>query len=392
MYQKLIKGLAIYRQNHTKSIYVRLRVNGQEIRRSLKTSDIEEATKKAWTLKFELEGMVKAGIDIIPNKRHSVEHACNEVIKQLKQKKPFRNTYNDYIYLFNSFIIPFFKNKSIDDLTTKNVRLYFEQRELSNTRKNMNKTCFRHLLSYLEEEDILKKKDFPSLPKKIITKKNKIGIDIIDDDLETIQDYICSEDFLKPTKANFKTKEYRLLFPHYFNFLLNTGIRPGEEIENLRFSDLSIHKNVFYCRVRKGKNKDHEQRDMIISKKAINDLLSFIEITKSQKITEKQLMTIKDDFIFRPSFPIGQSQFGKIFSRVVNKLIDEKKIKYKYTLYSCRHTYITKALLHDDRDMYLISKQVGNGVDVIQKHYDHVCLRDANKIDALTGRKKHVRF
>ncbi|ELA9387391.1 site-specific integrase, partial [Vibrio parahaemolyticus] len=95
MYLKLIKGLAIYRQNHTKSIYVRLRVDGKEIRRSLGTSDVEEATSKAWALKFEMEGMVKAGLEIVPVQRHTIEKACNAVILQLKNKKPFRETYND---------------------------------------------------------------------------------------------------------------------------------------------------------------------------------------------------------------------------------------------------------------------------------------------------------
>nr|MBF4405830.1 site-specific integrase [Vibrio anguillarum] len=41
MYESLTKGLAIYRQPHTKSIYVRIRVDGKELKRSLKTSDVE---------------------------------------------------------------------------------------------------------------------------------------------------------------------------------------------------------------------------------------------------------------------------------------------------------------------------------------------------------------
>ncbi len=392
MYQKLIKGLAVYRQNHTKSYYVRLRVDGQEIKRSLKTSDLDEAISKAWALKFETEGMVKAGLSIMPNKKNYIETACNAVIEQLEKRKPQKPIYKDYIYIYNNFIIPHFYKKEIDELTTKNIRLYFENNEFSKTRKTINKTCFTMLFNYLEEEDLLKKKDFPSLPKQIKTTQNKIGHDILEDDLNAIRDYINSEDFLNPLKANFKTKEYRLLFPHYFEFLLNTGIRTGEEIENLRFSDLTTHNKLFYAKVRKGKTKEHGQRDILINQKAMNALLSFVEITKNQKITENQLKTIKDDFIFRPSFLTGQSQFGKLFSRIVKDLLEQGKIKKEYTLYACRHTYITKALLHDDRDMYLIAKQVGNSLEMIQKHYDHVMLKDTKNIDSLSGKKRPVRF
>ncbi|MBT2916927.1 site-specific integrase, partial [Vibrio anguillarum] len=76
MYQSLTKGLAIYRQEHTKSIYVRLRIDGKELKRSLKTNDVEEAKSKAWALKFELEGMQKAGLTIEVNKVMTVRAAC----------------------------------------------------------------------------------------------------------------------------------------------------------------------------------------------------------------------------------------------------------------------------------------------------------------------------
>ncbi|EAS43478.1 site-specific integrase [Photobacterium profundum] len=390
MYQKLVKGLAIYRQNHTNSIYVRFRVDGKEIKRSLKTSDLDDAISKAWALKFEYEGMIKAGLEIVPVQRHTVEKACHSVITQLKEKKPFRNTYNDYIYLFNSFIIPFFKNKSIEELTTKNIRLYFDGLELSQTRKTMNKTCFTHLFYYLEEEELLKKKDFPSFPKDIKTTQKQIGIDFKESELKSIREFTESENWLEQKNINFKTREYRFIFPHVFNFLLETGIRTGEEMNNIRYSDLTKHNKSFYVKIRKGKTKEHSQRESILSRKAINSLIAITQITKNLDLTVDKLLTVKDGFIFESSFE-KIADWCKLFDQIIKKMIEQNIIKTKYTLYSCRHTYITKQLLNGV-DMLVIAKQVGNSLETIQNHYDHSLLKDNKNVRALTKGREAVRF
>lgn len=165
MYQSLTKGLAIYRQNHTKSIYIRLRVDGKEIKRSLKTSDIDEAKSRAWKLKFGYENKLKAGLPIIESKEPMINTAIKQILKNMELKKIKRTTYVDYKYVFENVMIPFFKRKSVSFLTTKNVRLYFETLELSKSRITIHKTCFKKLFEHLEEEELLKKSDFPIIPK-----------------------------------------------------------------------------------------------------------------------------------------------------------------------------------------------------------------------------------
>ncbi|MEZ8259385.1 tyrosine-type recombinase/integrase [Vibrio cyclitrophicus] len=390
MYQKLVKGLAVYRQNHTKSYYVRLRADGKEIKRSLSTSNLEEAISKAWALKFEIEGMIKAGIEILPTKILMIEQACLSVITELENKKPFKSIYKDYILIYRNFIIPFFKKRNIEDLTTKNIRLYFESLELSKTRKTINKTCFTRLFNYLEEENKLKKRDFPTLPKEIKTSQKQIGIDFKDNELKTIQSFISSNDWLNQNNINFKTKEYRLIFPHVFNFLLNTGVRTGEEMTNICFSDIIKDKNNFYIKIRKGKTKEFRQREILLNKKSIESIISIVEITRQKTINKNQLVNIKDGFVFESSF-LKIGDWCKLFDQIIKKLILSNQIKNKYTLYSCRHTYITKMLL-DGVDMFLISKQVGNSLEMIQRHYDHSLLKDSKNTKALLKTERGLSF
>ncbi|MBF4385269.1 site-specific integrase [Vibrio anguillarum] len=383
MYQSLTKGLAIYRQEHTKSIYVRLRIDGKELKRSLKTNDVEEAKSKAWALKFELEGMQKAGLTIEVNKVMTVRSACLSVISELEHKKPFKPIYKDYIYIYKTYIIPFFNKKSFEELTTKNIRIYFyDLGELSATRKNLNKTCFKKLFLFLEEEEILKKKNFPSLPENIETKQTAIGIDIPKHDLETIRKFINSDSFINQEKINFKTKEYRQIFPYVFEFLLETGIRTGQELNNIRVKDLFSFEDHIFVKISKGKTA-YKNRDVLLSNNAASAIIEALKITTRKEITQDNLFSLKDRFIFETSFN-KICDFCKLFDQIIKRLIEENKINSKYTLYSLRHTYITLQLL-SGTDMYLVSKQVGNSLEMIQKHYDHSMIKDSKNIMKLLG-------
>lgn len=101
MYENLDKGLAIYRQKHTKSYYVRLRIDKKEIRRSLSVSDISEAKSLAWRFKFDMEGKKLAGIPILATKELTINQAFKEVIKELDNIKVQKTIYDDYRLVIN---------------------------------------------------------------------------------------------------------------------------------------------------------------------------------------------------------------------------------------------------------------------------------------------------
>ncbi|MGB3600245.1 MAG: hypothetical protein WBA03_07780, partial [Marinomonas sp.] len=86
-YERLAKNLAIYRLKNSKNFYARIRVNGAEIKRSLKVADEDEAKFRAWELRSELENRNKQGLAILANKKVYVEDIINSVIIQLDSKK-----------------------------------------------------------------------------------------------------------------------------------------------------------------------------------------------------------------------------------------------------------------------------------------------------------------
>ncbi|MFW7526177.1 site-specific integrase [Vibrio ostreicida] len=398
MYQKLCKGMAIYRQEHTNSYYVRLRVQSKEIRRTLSTSDLDEATTKAWALKFELEGMAKAGIEILKTKELTVEQACKSIIEELDQKKPQKDIYHDYKLVYRNFIIPFFKRKSISELTTKNIRLYFESREFSKTRKTINRSCFTRLFNYLEEEGKLKKQDYPTLPKEIKTAQMQIGVDFAEADLKKIKDFMQNEIWLEQSGLKPISQEYRNILPHVFEFLLETGIRTGEEMNSITFKDIKEEtadkKKRVFVKITGGKTS-YKNRDAFVNKKAVKALVELLKITKSNNdITKDYLVKNRSEEAVFLSSHGKICDFCKLFDQLIKKMIKLKLVDTKYTLYSCRHTYITKQLTNGSgRDfMHLIALQVGNSLEMIQNHYNHSRLKDSKNINQLDSSNKNPIF
>ncbi len=80
-----------------------------------------------------------------------------------------------------------------------------------------------------------------------------------------------------------------------------------------------------------------------------------------------------------------------VFGLFIDHLKTNSIIKNHYTLYSCRHFYITTKL-QDGVDIYVVAKYVGNSVETIQRFYDHHTIGKQENIDKLTGKKSEVIF
>ena len=380
MYEKLIKGLAIYRQNHTKSYYVRLRIDKKEIKRTLSTSDIDEAKTKAWSFYFEMNGRKQAGLPILETKVLTIHQALKEVLKQIENNKVQKPIYKDYRLVITNFIAPYFKNKNIKELTSKNIRLYFESLDLSMTRKRINNTCFKKLFQFLEEEEHLKSSEIPTLPK-IDNNKVENREAFSNNDYQKILKNL--KDFHLTGKQNFKTKEYRQVLYYYFIFLCETGVRAGEEVKNLLFDEIEEDGQNYFITIKKGKTKGYSRpRKIALSNSAFNALFEIACIQNPDQNITLQNFTNINKLILQSSFDTMPC-YVKVFNNFIEKMKSTRILKQHYTLYSCRHYFITNRL-KNGVNAYVVAKYVGNTVEMLQRFYDHNLIENQENIDKLT--------
>lgn len=158
----------------------------------------------------------------------------------------------------------------------------------------------------------------------------------------------------------------RLLLRDYVLFMANSGLRPGIEVDTLRYVDVSDYidpeKNVHVVvKVNFGKT---DEREVVVRP----NVRSIIKRIRGRNKPAKET-----DFIFR--LPDG-SKIKELRALFVRLLTDcglrEDHDGIKRTLYSLRHTYATFRLLYGGVDYKTLADNMGTSVAMIEKHYSHL--------------------
>ncbi|MCD8476302.1 MAG: hypothetical protein LRY40_08335 [Shewanella fodinae] len=89
-----------------------------------------------------------------------------------------------------------------------------------------------------------------------------------------------------------KTRQIRELLMDYMEFAVNTGIRPGTEMESLTWGDIHIdtneHNIIFYITVRKGKTVKHTgTREVVCRDEIFSSIQTLRERFPNRKRTDK---------------------------------------------------------------------------------------------------------
>ena len=175
-----------------------------------------------------------------------------------------------------------------------------------------------------------------------------------------------------------KTRQIRELLYDYCEIAVNTGIRPGTEMEAITWGDIELRrqneKAQFFIHVRKGKTTKHTgTRKVVCKKDVIGAFIRLRERFPNRKPTDALLRLANGE---------TTPQLGKAFEKVLQTENLKQSPMGPRTLYSLRHTYITWQLLNG-QTMDVIAKQCGTSVTMIEQHYSHV--KPEMFADALSG-------
>jgi len=120
-----------------------------------------------------------------------------------------------------------------------------------------------------------------------------------------------------------------------------------------------------------GKTKERTANGFEQTFKVLNEIVGrnyTSEKTSVRKLTEKN----DERFVFRTKDGLGPGSFNHVFESFLeehNLLVDPITGR-KRVFYSLRSTYATTVMNYDAVPIRDLSKQLGNSVGIIQKHYD----------------------
>jgi integrase len=144
---------------------------------------------------------------------------------------------------------------------------------------------------------------------------------------------------------------------------VHTGLRPGTEMDNLKWRDLEMKDAHVVITVRKGKTTLHTGTRYVVGHRTVLDMI----LDMSARFDEVK----DDDLVFRLSDGSTTNQLGRNFVALLKHLGLEKSASGTRTLYSLRHTYITQLMLAG-LPPSVIAKQCGTSTAMIEQHYSHI--------------------
>ncbi len=165
-----------------------------------------------------------------------------------------------------------------------------------------------------------------------------------------------------------KTRQIRQLLLDYSDVAINTGIRPGTEMEELTWGDILMtrqnHQVIFKIKIRKGKTTKHTGTRTVVCKDEI--------VYPLMELRDRFPKRRPADKLFRLADGTETKELGRTFSAALDECNLKNSPDGPRTLYSLRHTYITWQLLSRHLRMDVLARQGGTSTAMIEQHYSHV--------------------
>ncbi len=370
----LLKGqLTLFRRPNSRQWQCRFKLpNGQWHTASTATEDLDAAQTQAISIYETVKIKISAGLAVTTKTFKQV--ASDEIanMAQATDNKTGKRTYRDYTFAINKYLIPFFGQYEISQITNELLADFESWRISQLGRDPMASTKRNHASAYIRVINLARDRGYighnQSVP--ILDSKGKRSQPrpaFTEQELNELLSY--TETWQKSSYTD-RTAHMRTLCAYYIEFLVNTGVRHGTEALPLRWRHLQWHwvGNKKYLRIWvSGKTGP---RYLIAKNQVIN---VFEKIIKWQQLPYSSLSAAieakSDQLIFR--LPTGKpiSNMENIFRNLmVRSHLRRDGSGQNRTLYSLRHTYATLALAKGI-DTQTLARQMGTSVGMIERHY-----------------------
>jgi len=371
---KLLDGLlTLYKRHNSHQWQCRFKLStGAWHSASTGSDQVAEATTQAIAIYETVK--VKIASDLAIKTRTFRQLATHELAlaTRVVQANPDKRTHVDYIHIYTKYLIPFFGNYQINDITQglvddyvawrisrmgKNPKTYTQRRHAGLYKRVIERARDQGLIHRHQTVPLL---EVTADRAEIRPAFNQQEVSYL---LEYMQDW---ERFGRNQRSNHMRRLWRI----YGEFLLGTGIRQGTESMPIRWKSLQWHwiGEKRYLRVWvSGKTGTR----YLIARHFVIDSLE--RLIKWQALPYANLDTVIEAKLDRKVFVFPEGDAPHSLNSVFERLMVESGLfkdaaGKNRTLYSLRHTYATFALA-EGIDIHTLAKQMGTSVGMIERHY-----------------------
>lgn len=392
LYHEQDGNLVLFKRPRSPFYYCRVKLptNGRWKKFSTKTEDFDKALEVARREFTSIQIKLEEGIVLESRRFRDVANLAIQEMQEQLDVHQGKVTYHDYIRLIK-LMIDFFGNKYISRITHADIHEFLKTRTEKNGRKLGKSTINNYNASLARVYEVALRNGWVQQNQiykfKNDGRKTEARPYFTDDEVEALKKFMV--EYSKRTTAGgvtWKTVEIRKLLRDYVEFILGTGMRPGTEVEQLKWSHIRIDekngKEYFRITIPKAKTKKRE----IVAQFGIQECLDRLarrfgernrpdpEVIDEDALPEFSVKDLigADEYIFR----LSDGTFPVDLSGAFDILLDQAKLTLdahgkKRTLYSLRHTYATQRLV-ERVDIHTLARAMGTSVKMLEDHYSHL--------------------
>jgi len=374
-------SLYIFKQDNSERWYARFVLTNHKkwLCKSTKKKDKDEAIAMAHRIFLDPQ-IRQENNTLVQSKRFKdvAESVIEKLEKQIEHGDSKR-TYKDYIRALEKYHIPHFARTFVTSIDQDAITKFVEWRKGRMSRPPASSTLLTHNAALnLVFKEAIEQKWMIAAQVPVLSSKGEAGTRraaFSEDEYETVLEAIHE---CEKQAHSEKTRQIRELLYDYCEIAVNTGIRPGTEMENIRWKDIEIKtqgsKAQFFIHVTKGKTTKYTDARKVVCKRDVIGALV--------RLRERFPLRIPNQKLFLLANGDSTPQLGKAFEKALQSAKLKGSPRGPRTLYSLRHTYITWQLLAGT-SMDVIARQCGTSAAMIEQHYSNV--KPEMFADALSG-------
>ena len=408
----LERQLIIYRRSHSGAWQCRYKCDGKWQRGSTKETDLKKAIERAKRLLIEAEIRKEKNLPVITRRFRDIAKLAVTRMKEELKSNNGKVSFSDYIRVIEEYLIPFLGNRNITSIDASVLdeldayRIIEMEKVPSKSTMLTHNAALNRVFDEAQMRGFLTDANRPKLESKGKDSKRRPAFSVIE-----VKALIAGFDGWIESARNKESTEARTLMRDYVMALLDTGARPGVELLNLKWKQITERIDPIVVNTT-DLNEEGEviqvpnmrrsvtlivsgktgTRQIVGMNRTVNALRAIA--ARNYPDLEMPLLTplinvikpTNDDFVFRTKDKGDpSSSFQKMFARFLDEhtLLKDPATDQKRVFYSLRHTYATLALTHDKVPIHTLAKQMGTSVMMIEKHYSH--LKVVQAIDQLRG-------
>lgn len=410
-HQLIDRELVVFTRPDTKVYYCRYKIDGKWITATTKETDLKKAQAKAHSILLKAQIMKEQNLPVISKKFRDVIRLTIKGWDDAEKAGNGKVSYTQYKRIAKDYLTPFFGNKGVDTITHVVLTEYYEWVAKKMGKEPSYSTIRKHnvTLNYVFEQAVTRG-FMTSSQKPLLETKGKKSEPFETFEVSEVNAIISLFPSWIERGVNDYKRELRQILFDYVRMLLETGARPGKELLNLRWKNITYR---MYVKNAIEQVFDEEKMEMVkrpIPKLIVDDddvedyqttwepvVLLYVDGKtdgrivngfsgtyevlqgiakrnyKDKKLTLKQLTESKsEDYVFATKSGKRSNSLNHMFTDflIEHNLYEHPNTGKHRMFYSLRSTYSTAVMNYDQVAPRSLAIQLGNSAEVIQKHYD----------------------